>query len=175
VRRRKRINIVTRIEISFKYELIVLIISSILAMGIYFQLIVNLSPDDIRGLVELLVTVNITAALSIAALVASMGTFRWDHYISALKHEGMTGDSRRKYIKEHAKKPLYKILVLNSAIIVVSLVTLLTSTPGLNTVYIFNLTIDWFVVTKTLIGINIVLIFCLIYQSLKYMKELLFR
>ncbi|WP_442600765.1 hypothetical protein [Paenibacillus sp. KN14-4R] len=173
--KRTKLNSNSKVEISFKLESIVICITTVFAFYLYLQLICEASQENIRKFIDLFVQVNITAALAIAALVASIGTFRWEHYISALKHEGMNGEIRRSYIKENAKKPLYWILLLNSSLIVVSVITLLSSNPSLTSMCLLFISFSWLEVSKVLIGVNLALLLVLIYKSLRYMKELLFR
>ncbi|WP_338542480.1 hypothetical protein [Paenibacillus tundrae] len=162
------------------YEYISIHSFSLILLVIFLSLI-NVEPEDLKDFIELFVQVNITGALAIAALVASIGTFRWDHYIKGLKEEGMLSKRFRKnYIFKNAKNPLYLILFMISTFILLSIVTLIASVfLGESEVSILTVDINIAHVVRwaclSLVAINLALSIVMIQYSLKYMKELLYR
>ncbi|MCM3172997.1 hypothetical protein [Paenibacillus sp. MER 99-2] len=162
------------------YEYTIIHSFSLILLVLFLSLI-SVEPNELQGFIELFVQVNITGALAIAALVASIGTFRWDHYIKGLKGEGMLSSNYRKaYINKNAKNPLYLILFMISAFILLSIVTLIASVfLGASEVSILMVNINIAHVVRwaclSLVAINLALSIIMIQYSLKYMKELLYR
>ncbi|QWU14861.1 hypothetical protein SAMN04487895_10934 [Paenibacillus sophorae] len=163
-----------RIKIKSKvFEVLFLIISIItMFLFLYLQIIhkANLS-EFIKDFVQ----VNITSTLSIAALVASMGAFRWDHYRKALIHEGLDEFDRKRFIYSNAKLPLYRVIKLNSIFIIINLITLQAGTITVNKISLYYVTIDWKWIIIALILTCLILGLTLIYSSMKYMKDLIFK
>lgn len=148
---------------------------------VLYVLILAQSEDKIKDFIDLFVQVNITGALAIAALVASIGTFRWDHYRKAIKEEGeLTDIERKNYIKKNAKNPLYIILYIICIFVLISILTLMASNlleTETISLFVFSITANnWPLgLCMVLIGVNLSMSILLIYYSLKYMKELLYR
>lgn len=148
----------------------------IIVLLLYLQISGEMNlPEFIKDLVQ----VNITSSLSIAALVASMGAFRWDHYRKALTEEGVHDKWERKNrMFAKAKWPLYRVIKLNSVFIIMNIVTPQSAAIKINdkneiNLYYFLMKWDWILIALIficlIIGVN------LIYVSMKYMKELIFK
>ncbi|MBD0381458.1 hypothetical protein [Paenibacillus sedimenti] len=162
-------------------EIIFTIVMATMLAFVFLQVFIIEDKDSLKALIQLLVQVNITAALAIAALVASIGTFRWEHYIKALMEDGMADDNERKiYIIKNAKNPLYRVLALNSIFVIVNVFVLFTSNFLKNNeisivFYKFSSNTFWEWMSLILVAVMLILLIGLTYYSLKYMKELLYR
>ncbi|WP_149466246.1 hypothetical protein [Paenibacillus antarcticus] len=156
------------------FEIFVCVISAII-FGMFFAIQI-ISRVDISEFIQTFVQVNITSTLSIAALVASVGAFRWEHYIKGLTHAGHRDKyERREYILEHAKKPLYGVIKLNSIFIIVNLITLQSASIKLEEITLAWFTVPLLVINYSLIAICLIMGLILIYSSMLYMKELIFK
>ncbi|OAB45267.1 hypothetical protein [Paenibacillus glacialis] len=151
------------------------LVYSIIIFGMFFYLQV-ISTTDINEFIQTFVQVNITSTLSIAALVASMGAFRWEHYIKGVIHSGLRDKyERRKYVLKHAKKPLYRVIKLNSMFIIINIITLQSASIELKEIKPAWFTVPLFGINMFLIVICLIMGLILIYQSMVYMKELIFK
>lgn len=155
-------------------EILILIVSiSFMILFLFLQLI---KKADIFSFIKDFVQINITSSLSIAALVASMGAFRWDHYRKALIEDGIEDKWERKEIMYNkAKLPLYRVIKLNSIFIVMNIITLQSATVKFERINLYYFSFEWK-------WVAIAFMFCclatgamLIYFSMKYMKELIFK
>jgi len=143
---------------------------------VMFFVLQVISKVDINEFIQTFVQVNITFTLSIAALVASLGAFRWEHYIKGLTHGGLRDKyERRKYILKHAKKPLYRVIWINSVFIIVNLITLQSGSIVLKGTTLARFTGPLLVINYILIATCLIMGLILIYTSMRYMKELIFK
>ncbi|GKU79192.1 hypothetical protein [Paenibacillus sp. L3-i20] len=161
------------------FEKVAIWIISTCLFALYY-IIINQSTSVLKDFIDLFVQVNITGALAITALVASMGTFRWDHYRKALIEENIEQEDRKNYILKNAKNPLYIILFIISFFILLSILTLLAGNLlEASDISFLQYSVDIKNVMRyicmVLIGLNLCLSILLIIYSLRYMKELLYR
>lgn len=156
------------------FEVIFLVVAIILMVSLLFLQLQK--GAKLSEFIKDFVQVNITSTLSISALVASMGAFRWDHYRKALlKQTNIDKYQRRRIIFNNAKLPLYRIIKLNGIFIVINILTLQAATIKSDEIRIFNLMISWEWILIILICISLIIEAVLIYISTKYMKELIFK
>ncbi|OAB25813.1 hypothetical protein PMSM_27990 [Paenibacillus macquariensis subsp. macquariensis] len=156
------------------FELGICVVSALIS-GSFFTIQI-ISKVDINTFIQTFVQVNITFTLSIAALVASLGAFRWEHYIKGLTHGGLRDKyERRKYILKHAKKPLYRVIWINSVFIIVNLITLQSGSIVLKGTTLARYAGPLLVINYILIATCLIMGLILIYTSMRYMKELIFK
>lgn len=156
------------------FEFLFLIVSILTTFLFLFLQI--LKEADFSDFIKDFVQVNITSTLSIAALVASMGAFRWDHYRKALFEEGLNDKyDRKRNMYINAKIPLYRVIKLNSAFIIINIITLQAATITEININLHYFTIEWKWIIIAFILICLIIGVVLIYTSMKYMKELIFK
>lgn len=156
------------------FEITTLLVSIILMVTFLFLQLQK--GEKLNDFIKDFVQVNISSTLSISALVASMGAFRWEHYRKALlKRTDIDKYERRKIIFNNAKLPLYRIIKLNGVFIVINILTLQAATIKLDRIKIFHLIVNWEWIIIILVCISLIVEATLIYISTKYMKELIFK